>query len=206
MKRLSIKKIHMNAKKILIASIVVVLVGLIILIRQNKTVAPTTQQEPAAQSQVQQSQATSQQPAASQPAQEQPTADQAQPVAQPVQPEPATNPTNDKKPMGLEIKTTQEGTGAAVKAGDTVSVLYTGKLQDGTIFDASANHGNQPFEFTVGAGQVIKGWDQGLIGAKVGEKRTLTIPGDLAYGPTGIPGTIPPNATLTFDIEVLAIK
>ena len=109
--------------------------------------------------------------------------------------------------MGLDIKTTHEGTGTqAVKAGDTVDVLYTGKLQDGTIFDASANHGNQPFEFTVGAGQVIKGWDQGLLGMKVGEKRTLTIPGDLAYGANGIPGTIPPNATLIFDIEVLSIK
>lgn len=117
-----------------------------------------------------------------------------------------TNQTNQQKTMGLEIKTTQEGIGAVVKTGDTVSVLYTGKLMDGTVFDASIKHGNQPFEFTVGAGMVIKGWDQGLLGAKVGEKRTLTIPGDLAYGPGGIPGTIPPNATLIFDIEVLAIK
>src|SRR6266567_3300893 len=108
--------------------------------------------------------------------------------------------------MGLDIKTTQEGTGAAVKAGDTVSVLYTGKLMDGTVFDASSKHGNQPFDFQVGAGMVIKGWDQGLVGAKVGEKRTLTIPSDLAYGPQGIPGTIPGGATLIFDVEVLAIK
>ena len=136
---------------------------------------------------------------------------QTQPVTQPqpqatTQPQVAANSTNDTKNMGLEIKTTKEGTGAAVKAGDTVSVLYTGKLMDGTVFDASVKHGNQPFDFKVGAGMVIKGWDQGLLGAKVGEKRTLTIPGDLAYGPQGIPGTIPPNATLIFDVEVLAIK
>lgn len=113
---------------------------------------------------------------------------------------------NDKKIMELEIKTTQEGTGEAVKAGDTVSVLYTGKLADGTVFDASVKHGNQPFDFQVGAGMVIKGWDQGLLGAKVGEKRTLTIPSDLGYGPQGIPGVIPANATLIFDVEVLSIK
>ena len=117
-----------------------------------------------------------------------------------------TNQNNQPKTMGLEIKTTQEGSGAAVKAGDTVSVLYTGKLTDGTVFDASAKHGNQPFDFTVGAGMVIKGWDQGLVGMKVGEKRTLTIPGDLAYGANGIPGVIPANATLVFDIELLSIK
>jgi FKBP-type peptidyl-prolyl cis-trans isomerase len=108
--------------------------------------------------------------------------------------------------MGLDIKTTQQGTGAAVKAGDTVDVKYTGKLTDGTVFDSTDKHGGQPFSFTVGGGQVIKGWDQGLLGMKVGEKRTLTIPGDLAYGPQGIPGVIPPNATLIFDIELVSIK
>jgi FKBP-type peptidyl-prolyl cis-trans isomerase len=191
--------------KMLIGAIVIVLAGLIFVMSRNKSVAPTTQQEPAAQ-QTAEPQASSQGAATEQPSQQQPTADQAQPVAQPIEPQGATNSTSSTKPMGLDIKTTQEGTGAAVKAGDTVGVLYTGKLQDGTIFDASANHGNQPFEFTVGAGQVIKGWDLGLIGAKVGEKRTLTIPGDLAYGPNGIPGTIPPNATLIFEVEVLSIK
>jgi len=193
--------------KILIAAIVVVLAGLIFLFSHNKSIAPTTQQELSAQSIQPQ---TAAQPVAQQPVSDQPqqsATNQSQPVAQPVEPQPTANSTNDKKPMGLDIKTTQEGTGTqVVKAGDTVDVLYTGKLQDGTIFDASANHGNQPFEFTVGAGQVIKGWDLGLLGAKVGEKRTLTIPGDLAYGPNGIPGTIPPNATLIFEVELVSIK
>ena len=117
------------------------------------------------------------------------------------------NQTNENKPMQLEIKTTEEGTGdRVVKAGDTVSVQYTGKLVDGTKFDSSYDHGGQPFSFTVGAGQVIKGWDQGLLGAKVGEKRTLTIPSDLGYGATGAGAAIPPNATLIFDIEVVSIK
>jgi FKBP-type peptidyl-prolyl cis-trans isomerase len=117
------------------------------------------------------------------------------------------NQTNENKPMQLEIKTTQEGTGdRVVKAGDTVSVQYTGKLEDGTKFDSSYDHGGQPFSFTVGAGQVIKGWDEGLLGAKVGEKRTLTIPSDLGYGATGAGAAIPPNATLIFDVEIVSIK
>jgi FKBP-type peptidyl-prolyl cis-trans isomerase len=117
------------------------------------------------------------------------------------------NQTNENKPMQLEIKTTQEGTGdRVVKAGDTVSVQYTGKLEDGTKFDSSYDHGGQPFSFTVGAGQVIKGWDEGLLGAKVGEKRTLTIPSDLGYGANGAGAAIPPNATLIFDVEVVSIK
>ena len=114
---------------------------------------------------------------------------------------------NNAKPMQLEIKTTREGTGdKVVKAGDTISVQYTGKLTDGTKFDSSYDHGGQPFAFTVGAGQVIKGWDQGLLGAKVGEKRTLTIPPDMGYGAAGAGGAIPPNATLIFDVEVVSIK
>jgi len=113
---------------------------------------------------------------------------------------------NNTKPMQLEIKTTQEGTGdKVVKVGDTISVQYTGKLTNGTKFDSSYDHGGQPFTFTVGVGQVIKGWDQGLLGAKVGEKRTLTIPSDLGYGPNGM-GPIPPNATLIFDVELVSIK
>ena len=131
-----------------------------------------------------------------------------QPTSQKMQ-EPANNQnnsTNDNKTMQLEIKTTQEGTGAkAVEAGDTVAVQYTGKLTDGTKFDSSYDHGGQPFEFAVGTGQVIKGWDQGFLGAKVGEKRTLTIPSNLGYGPNGM-GPIPPNATLIFDVEVVSIK
>lgn len=203
----------MKKNTLLIAciAVVVVVLGYVILHGKSST-APMANQVsavPAVDQQQTVDQTAGQQPATNQAADNQtqqlPT-DQTQPVAQPVTP-PTNNPTNNTKPMGLDIKTTQEGTGTqVVKAGDTVDVLYTGKLQDGTIFDASANHGNQPFEFTVGAGQVIKGWDQGLLGMKVGEKRTLTIPGDLAYGSNGIPGTIPPNATLIFDVELVSIK
>ena len=109
--------------------------------------------------------------------------------------------------MELKIETTKQGTGdRVVKAGDTISVQYTGKLTNGTKFDSSYDHGGQPFEFTVGAGQVIKGWDQGLLGAKVGEKRTLTIPPSLGYGATGAGGVIPPNATLIFEVELVSIQ
>lgn len=121
----------------------------------------------------------------------------------------ATNqPNNDtNKAMDLKIETTKQGTGdRVVKSGDTISVLYTGKLEDGTVFDASEKHDNKPFDFTVGQGMVIKGWDQGLLGAKVGEKRTLTIPSDMGYGAQGIPGTIPGGATLIFDVELVSIK
>jgi FKBP-type peptidyl-prolyl cis-trans isomerase len=116
------------------------------------------------------------------------------------------NNNNNKQPMQLEIKTTQAGTGdRVVKAGDTIGVYYTGKLTDGTTFDSNAGSG-KPFEFTVGAGMVIQGWEQGFMGAKVGEKRTLTIPATLGYGAAGAGGAIPPNATLIFDVELVSIK
>jgi FKBP-type peptidyl-prolyl cis-trans isomerase len=104
----------------------------------------------------------------------------------------------------LIIKTTKEGTGDAAVSGDVVSVHYTGKFINGTKFDSSVDRGT-PFSFTLGAGQVIKGWDQGVLGMKVGEKRTLTIPPDLAYGAAGIPGAIPANSILIFDVELLGI-
>lgn len=97
------------------------------------------------------------------------------------------------------------GKGAAAKAGDTVRVHYTGTLMDGTKFDSSRDR-DEPFEFTLGAGMVIKGWDAGVVGMKPGGKRKLTIPGDMAYGPTGSPPKIPPNATLVFDIELIEVK
>ena len=105
----------------------------------------------------------------------------------------------------LGIKDVAVGTGRAVKAGDKVKVHYVGTLTDGTEFDQSRKRG-QPFSFEVGKGVVIKGWDQGLVGMKVGGKRKLTIPSDLAYGDRGVPGTIPPKSTLLFDIELLAIE
>ena len=106
---------------------------------------------------------------------------------------------------GLKIETLKEGTGEESKNGDMVSVHYTGTLEDGTKFDSSLDRGT-PFEFKLGAGRVIKGWDLGVLGMKIGEKRRLTIPSDLGYGPNGIPGAIPPNAILIFEIELLDIN
>ena len=104
----------------------------------------------------------------------------------------------------LKIVDTVEGKGSAVvKSGDQVRVHYTGKLTDGTVFDSSIPRG-EPFEFTVGAGLVIAGWDEGLLGMKAGGKRTLTVPPEMGYGQAGI-GPIPGNATLVFDIELLEI-
>ncbi|HVJ89190.1 MAG TPA: FKBP-type peptidyl-prolyl cis-trans isomerase, partial [Labilithrix sp.] len=97
------------------------------------------------------------------------------------------------------------GTGPEVKVGDKVKVHYTGTLTDGTEFDSSRPRGT-PFTFEVGRGVVIKGWDQGLVGMKVGGKRRLTIGSDFAYGDRGVPPKIPPKSTLVFDIELLAIE
>jgi hypothetical protein len=97
------------------------------------------------------------------------------------------------------------GKGSAAKTGDTVRVHYTGTLLDGTKFDSSLDR-SEPFEFTLGAGMVIKGWDDGIVGMKPGGKRKLTIPSDLAYGKSGRPPVIPPDSPLVFDVELLEIK
>ena len=103
---------------------------------------------------------------------------------------------------GLEVVVTQEGHGDVCPSGSKVKVHYTGKLTDGKVFDSSVDRGT-PFEFTVGVGQVIKGWDEGITQMKKGEKATLTIPSDLGYGARGAGGVIPPNATLIFDVELI---
>ena len=105
----------------------------------------------------------------------------------------------------LKITINQNGSGDSAETGMSVSVHYTGKLEDGTVFDSSIPRG-QPFTFTLGAGQVIKGWDLGVEGMKLGEKRSLVIPPHLGYGIRGAGATIPPNATLIFDIELLEVK
>ena len=112
-------------------------------------------------------------------------------------------------PDGLKYTDTKAGDGTTAKAGSKVSVHYTGWLSDnggkGKKFDSSVDRG-QPFQFTLGAKQVIAGWDEGVAGMKVGGTRTLTIPPELGYGARGSPGAIPPNATLIFDVELLQVQ
>ena len=105
----------------------------------------------------------------------------------------------------LIIEELTVGNGATAAAGQSVSVHYTGWLTDGTKFDSSVDR-NDPFEFNLGRGQVISGWDQGVAGMQVGGKRKLTIPPALGYGERGAGGVIPPNATLVFEVELLGIR
>jgi FKBP-type peptidyl-prolyl cis-trans isomerase FkpA len=127
--------------------------------------------------------------------------------------EPAAGSTPEASPMAkMEIVELQTGPGAAVAAGQKAVVQYTGWLYEtsapdkkGKEFDSSRN-GGQPFKFTVGGGQVIQGWDEGVLGMKVGGKRRLTIPADMAYGDVGAGGVIPPGATLIFDVDLVAIE
>ncbi|MFO1520143.1 MAG: FKBP-type peptidyl-prolyl cis-trans isomerase [bacterium] len=107
-------------------------------------------------------------------------------------------------PSGLKYEDLKVGDGAQPKKGQTVTVHYTGWLLDGTKFDSSKDRG-QPFEFTLGMGEVIPGWDEGVSTMKVGGKRKLTLPANLAYGPRGV-GKIPPNSTLVFEVELLGVK
>lgn len=105
----------------------------------------------------------------------------------------------------MKIEKLTTGTGPAPKKGDTVTVHYTGWLTDGTKFDSSVDR-NDPFAFVLGAGQVIRGWDEGVATLKVGDKARLTIPPEKAYGREGYPGAIPPNATLIFEVELISIS
>ena len=120
------------------------------------------------------------------------------------EPAPAAGPGKTADVTELKIEDQVVGTGAEAKSGDTVSVHYTGWLTDGSKFDSSRDSG-KPITFGLGNGEVIAGWDQGLAGMKVGGKRKLTIPPDLGYGAYGAGGVIPPNATLVFEVELLAV-
>ena len=108
-------------------------------------------------------------------------------------------------PSGLIIEEVVEGSGATAAVGQTVSVHYTGWLTDGTKFDSSKDR-NEPFEFPLGKGWVIRGWDEGVQGMKIGGTRKLTIPAELGYGARGAGGVIPPNATLVFEVELLELR
>jgi FKBP-type peptidyl-prolyl cis-trans isomerase FkpA len=127
-----------------------------------------------------------------------PTTPTPQPAAS-IAPQPVANVTE------LKIEDSKVGTGAVAETGKRVTVHYTGWLTNGTKFDSSKDRG-EPFSFQLGAGQVIKGWDQGVAGMKVGGVRKLTIPASLAYGANGAGGVIPPNATLVFEVELLGVN
>ena len=131
------------------------------------------------------------------------------PSAPQVKPAPAAPASASTAPRttasGLIIETLATGNGPLAKSGNKVSVHYTGWLTNGTKFDSSRDR-NEPFSFRLGAGQVIPGWDEGVAGMQPGGKRRLTVPADLAYGPRGAGGVIPPNAVLIFEVELLTIQ
>jgi len=111
-----------------------------------------------------------------------------------------------KMVKGMKIVDNVVGEGLEAEKFDILTVHYTGKLEDGTVFDSSKNPGRDPFRFTVGLRQVIQGWEEGFIGMKVGGSRTLTIPPEMGYGARGAGSAIPPNATLIFDVELLEVE
>ncbi|HTH93412.1 MAG TPA: FKBP-type peptidyl-prolyl cis-trans isomerase [Candidatus Paceibacterota bacterium] len=183
----------MNTKSVLGIIIVIIIIALLVVWLRKTPPAPTVStDQPAQPVATQTSSVVTSNPSAS-----------SGPTAQtPEASAPKTTTTID----GMKIEVTKEGSGEAIKSGQTAVMLYTGKLADGSVFDSTAKHGNQPFSFTLGAGQVIKGWDEGIVGMKVGEQRTLVIPAALGYGANGYPPVIPANATLTFDVTLVAIK
>lgn len=129
----------------------------------------------------------------------------ANPFSKKMEAAPMTDGNETTTPSGLKYVDTEVGSGESPSAGKTVTVHYTGTLTDGSKFDSSVDRG-QPFQFTIGVGQVIKGWDEGVMSMKVGGKRKLIIPPALGYGASGAGGVIPPNATLLFDVELLGVN
>jgi len=121
------------------------------------------------------------------------------------QTEQLTQTSNNYDIQGMKVEVLKEGTGEASKTGDTVSVHYVGTLENGTKFDSSIDRG-EPFSFKLGENRVIQGWELGVLGMKVGEKRKLTIPANLAYGNQAVGGVIPANATLIFEVELIEIN
>ncbi len=115
-----------------------------------------------------------------------------------------TMPTDNSNQLQITDETV--GTGAVAEPGDSVTVNYVGSLTNGTVFDASANHGTTGFTFNLGAGQVIRGWDEGIVGMKVGGKRKLVIPANLAYGNQSPTPSIPANSTLVFEVELVNVQ
>lgn len=126
------------------------------------------------------------------------------PAEEEVQSQNQENPEN-RNIQGMKIETLQEGVGTEAKTGDTVVVNYVGTLENGTKFDSSIDR-NETFSFTLGENRVIQGWELGVLGMKVGEKRKLTIPPELGYGNQDVGGVIPANSTLIFEIDLLEIK
>ena len=134
------------------------------------------------------------------------TAPTATPTPEPTAtPWPTNTPRPTPTPIRVQIEVLTRGNGATAVAGDTVVVHYTGWLTDGTKFDSSLDRG-RPFEFELGAGIVIQGWDEGVVGMRVGGKRRLTIPPELAYGDRSVGDVIPPGATLVFELELLEVR
>ncbi len=179
----------MNTKAIIGLILVVIIIALVVIWLRKTPPSPAQPIAPVVPAETQTSAAVTPAPAATAPAQ------------------PSKSGIISTSMVGdMKIEITKEGAGPTIANGQTAEMLYTGTLADGTVFDSTASRGNTPFSFTLGAGQVIKGWDQGIVGMKVGEERTLIIPADMAYGAAGYPPVIPQNATLTFQVTLVGIK